>query len=125
MLDGENLRVARRQYARVDEQAAVSIFGEPRQFLAVAHRDARPGQGFDQGVGEPLRELVEGNEPVRPVAAPKTAMVPHIAQTGAVHHDAIRPDRMERVEQGLEDVRRARRRRERAEPVVQTADPRG
>ena len=59
--------VAQGQHARVDEQAAVAVFGKARQAVDVGHLDAGRLQRLDQRVGQPLRELVQRHEPARGV----------------------------------------------------------
>jgi hypothetical protein len=57
-------RVAQDDHAAVDQQAAVAVFGQAGERVEAAHLHAGPLEGFEQRVGEPLRQLVEGHPAV-------------------------------------------------------------
>ena len=101
--------VAQGQHARVDEQAAVAIFGEARQAVDVRHLDAGRLQRLDERVGEPLRELVQRHEPARGVVRGHRRMAPAVAQGDAAELEARRPYAPEVAQQLGEDGRRGDR----------------
>ena len=87
------------QHARVDEQAAVAVFGKARQAVDVGHLDAGRLQRLDQRVGQPLRQLVQRHEPARGVVGGERRMAPAIAERHAAELEPRRPDRPELAQQ--------------------------
>ena len=95
--------VARAQHARIDEQPAVAVLGEAGQIVEAGDGDSRLLQRLDEGVGEPLGELVEWHQPVGRVAGADGAMAPHVAQVDAAEGEAAGPDIRESLQHASED----------------------
>ncbi len=76
-------RVLEDQDAQVGEQASVAVFGQAGQAVQVDDLEARGLQRLDQGVAEPLRQLVDRDQAVGGVGALQRGMPPAVAQVDA------------------------------------------
>ena len=65
--------IAQLQDARVDEQAAIAVFGEAGQAVDVGDLDAGRLQRLDQRIGQPLRQLVQRHEAGRRIVRSSSA----------------------------------------------------
>ena len=99
-------RIAQRDHAEIDEQAAIAVFGKAGQAVHVADFKSRLLQRLDQRIGQPLRQLVERHETVGRVGALDRGMFPGVAQRHAAEHDPSRPDRAEMQKQGAQNIGR-------------------
>ena len=96
-------RILQGDHAGVEEKPAVAVFGQAGEPVDLDHGEACPFERLDQGIGEPLRQLVEGNEPLRGIRRLDERVAPGIAEIDAAEGDAARPDRAEMGEQSLQD----------------------
>lgn len=107
-------RVPRNERAEIHQQAAVAIFGQAGEAVDVDDFDARALQGLDQRIGQPLRQLVEGDDLIGRVGGADLVVTPGVAERNARERELRGPDRPEMGEDGGEDfVRLATPRRKR------------
>ena len=97
------LGVAQHQRAGIDEQPAIAILRKSGQAIDGGHGNPGAFHRLDQGIGEPLRQLVERHEPVGGIVRAQRRMLPAIAQGNAPQRDPRRPDRPEMDEQFAQD----------------------
>ncbi len=72
--------IAKREHAGVDEQSAVAIFGKAREAVDIGHADAGRLQRLDQGIGQPLRKLVQRHQTAGRIRRRQRRMFPAIAE---------------------------------------------
>ena len=92
-------RIAQDQYACVDQQPAIAIFGKTGQTIDVGDDEARRLQRLDQRIGQPLGELVQRHQAGGEIVRPQRRMVPAIAKGDASELYSGRPDRAQISEQ--------------------------
>ena len=107
------------QHAGVEQQAAVAVFGQRGQRVAVDDRVARPFERLEQRIREPLRQLVERHEACRRTVAARVRMAPHVAGMRVAHSSPCpgfarqigpKPSRMRTQDRGADSVRVAEQR---------------
>src|SRR5262245_1532315 len=86
-------RRARADHAEIDEEAAVAIFGERGELVQPLHGEPRRLERLGERIGEPLRELVEGHDPIGGVAGAHGGMTAGIADRTSLEREGGRPDR--------------------------------
>src|SRR5262249_4149859 len=91
-------------YARVCEQTAIAILGQPSEPVDIGHVDARRLDRLDQRIGKPLRQLVERHQLVGRVVAPDCRMPPRVTERNTLQRQSARPDRRKMLEQAFKQA---------------------
>src|SRR5215467_5572967 len=97
--------LARRNHARINEQPAIAILRESRQTIEMGNLDTRPHQRLDQGIDQPLRQLMERHEAVSRIRTSDRWVTPSIAERHPTQTETPRPDRPEVNEDLFENFR--------------------
>ena len=82
----------RHEQAEVNTQTAVAIFRQAGEGVEVRDGEASGLQGFHQGVGEPLGELVKGHQVRTGASGRQGRMGPDIAEVGVGDRHPSGPD---------------------------------
>src|SRR5690349_20602881 len=98
---GPGRLVLRHQHARVDEEPAIPVLREAGQRVQALDPPSRSLERLDERVGEPLRELVEGDDAV----AWDGTVTPCVAQGHTVDRKPPRPYRPQHIEKDAKDAR--------------------
>jgi hypothetical protein len=75
--------IAKGEHADVDEQAAIAIFGKAREAIDIVYANASRLQRLDQGLGQPLRQLVQRHQTAGRIRRRQRRMFPAIAERDA------------------------------------------
>ena len=102
-------RVAQRDHARIEKETAIAVFRQAGEIVDVDDLDPRPLQRLDQGIAQPLRELVEGHEPGRGLARRDQRMAPGVAERNPAQGQARGPDAAEGRQHLAENIGRPQR----------------
>ena len=95
--------VARHDHPHVGEQAAVAILGEPGERVDAGDAETRGFERLDQGIGQPLRELVQRDIVAGGGGTLEVRVGPAIAERHAGENHPVGPDGPEPLKHGFQD----------------------